>query len=88
MKSGEIYSGVNAMLHLRFYSYRGGSGGVNAQLIGVMKTGDNEKLGHTDPDSSAAFTAATGGAVQPQQVQQQPVQQQQPEQQPAATSFM
>ena len=99
MDKGELYSGADVMLHLRFYPYAGGTGGINAELIGFKKTGDNEKLGHTDPDSSEAFAAANGGAVQQvqpqyqqpvqpqyqQPVQQQPVQQQPVQQQPGVT---
>lgn len=73
MDKGELYSGADAMLHVRFYVYGGGTGGLNAELLGAMKVGDNEKLGHTDPDSSAAFAAATGQPVQ-QPVQQPPLQ--------------
>ena len=70
MDKGDLYSGADALLHLRFYTYKGGSGGINAELIGVMKVGDNEKLGHTDPDSSDAF--ATAMSVQPVAVQPAP----------------
>ena len=61
MDKGEIYDGVDAQVFVRFYAYAGGTGGINAELLGVMKTGDNDKLGDSTPDASAAFAAA--GAI-------------------------
>lgn len=57
---GEVYDGCNARIHLNFYAYKGGSGGINAGLYAVMKTGDNERLGNAAPDSAAAFGGFPG----------------------------
>lgn len=60
---GAIYDGCNARIHLNFYPYKGGSGGVNAGLFGVMKTGDNDRIGNQDPDSAGAFAGIQGAGV-------------------------
>ena len=57
---GQIYDGVVARAHCRFYSYKGGSGGMNCELYAVMKTGDADRLGQAAPDSSAAFAGVPG----------------------------
>jgi len=57
---GDVYDGCNARIHLNFYAYKGGSGGINAGLYGVLKTGDNERLGNADPDSGSAFAGVQG----------------------------
>jgi len=68
---GQIYDGVNVRIHCRFYSYKGGSGGMNCEMYAVMKTGDNERMGQAAPDSAAAFAGmggvgAAGGVQLPQ----------------------
>lgn len=70
---GAIYDGCNARIHLNFYAYKGGTGGVNAGLFAVLKTGDNDRLGNADPDSTSAF-ASYGGAPIPAQPVAQPAQ--------------
>ncbi len=68
---GQIYDGVNCRIHCRFYSYKGGSGGMNCEIYAVMKTGDNERLGQAAPDSAVAFggmagVGPAGGVLLPQ----------------------
>lgn len=64
---GEIYPGVNVAVHGSLYAYKGGRGGVNFDLFGVMKTGDNERIGDAPPDSGEAFGSAgvqgSGGTI-------------------------
>ena len=63
---GEIYDGVEVRGHVSFYPYKGGSGGINADLHGVMKVGDNERIGNSAPDSGSAFaTAGAAGVAAP-----------------------
>ena len=52
---GEVYDGCNAVILLNFYAYAGGTGGINAGLHAVRKTGDNDRLGNAAPDAATAF---------------------------------
>ena len=62
MDKAELYDGAIVQAHISFYAYGGGTGGVNADCIAVMKVGDAEPLGgHALPDSDEAFAAA--GAI-------------------------
>jgi len=57
---GDVYDGCNARMHVNFYAYKGGTGGINSDVYGVMKTGDNERLGNASPDSGSAFAGVQG----------------------------
>jgi len=55
---GEIYPGAWVAVHGQLYGYKGGRGGVNFDLFGVMKIKDDERIGDAAPDAGNAFAAA------------------------------
>jgi len=67
----EIYPGAWVAVSGNLYGYKGGRGGVNFDLFGVMKIRDDERIGDAPPDAGDTFAAAgiqgTGPSiVQPQ----------------------
>jgi len=71
MDKGQLYDGALVRAHCRFYGYKGGAGGTNCEMYGIMKVGDADRLGQAAPDNAAAFAGVagvgpTGGAALPQ----------------------
>lgn len=65
----EIYPGCWVAISGNLYGYKGGRGGVNFDLFGVMKIRDDDRLGEAPPDAGALFAQAgiqgTGPTVAP-----------------------
>lgn len=69
---GEIYPGCWVAVSGQIYGYKGGRGGVNMDLFGIMKIRDDERIGDAAPDAGNTFANAgiqgTGPSIaQPQQ---------------------
>ena len=63
----EIYPGAWVAIAGNLYGYKGGRGGINFDLFGVMKIRDDERIGDAPPDAGTLFTTAgiqgSGGSV-------------------------
>jgi hypothetical protein len=58
MDRGEIYPGCWVAISGQLYGYKGGRGGVNFDLFGVMKIKDDDRIGDAPPDAGEAFAQA------------------------------